>query len=52
VVRHVTWEPVVTNNDPQGFKHLAVEVAWTDTLGAHSVRVDGARYTLAPGPTP
>jgi prepilin-type N-terminal cleavage/methylation domain-containing protein len=52
VVRHVTWEPVLTNNEPQGFKHLTVVIGWTDTLGAHSVRLDGARYTLAPGISP
>jgi prepilin-type N-terminal cleavage/methylation domain-containing protein len=52
VVRQVTWEPLVTGNEPQGFKHLTVVIGWTDTLGPHSVRLDGARYTLAPGISP
>jgi type II secretory pathway pseudopilin PulG len=49
VVRNVTWEPVSTNNDPQGYKHLTVTVSWTDSLGTHTVRVDAARYTLQAG---
>ncbi|MEO8697342.1 MAG: prepilin-type N-terminal cleavage/methylation domain-containing protein [Acidimicrobiales bacterium] len=50
VERNVTWEPMATPKEPQAFKHLTVEISWSDSLGPHRVRVDGARYTLLPGP--
>jgi prepilin-type N-terminal cleavage/methylation domain-containing protein len=51
VTRHVTWEPLATPRTPQGFKHLTVVIGWSDSLGPHTIRLDGARYTLAPGPS-
>jgi prepilin-type N-terminal cleavage/methylation domain-containing protein len=50
VERNVTWEPIASPAEPQGFKHLTVEIRWSDSLGPHRVRVDSARYTLQPGP--
>ncbi|MEO8694262.1 MAG: prepilin-type N-terminal cleavage/methylation domain-containing protein [Acidimicrobiales bacterium] len=51
VERSVTWEPIAAVNEPQGFKHLTVEIRWSDSLGPHHVRVDSARYALLPGPS-
>ena len=51
VERNITWEPIPTGNEPKGFVHLTVEIGWADSLGPHRVRLDGARYTLLPGPT-
>jgi prepilin-type N-terminal cleavage/methylation domain-containing protein len=51
VERNITWEPIGTPSVPQGFKHLTIDIRWSDSLGPHRVRVDSARYTLTPGPS-
>lgn len=40
--RDITWATVESNT--QAYKRLIVQVSWTDTVGSHNVRLDGAMY--------
>ena len=40
--RDITWATVESNT--QAYKRLVVQVSWTDTVGSHNVRLDGAMY--------
>ena len=42
VRRDITW--AASGSTTQAFKRLIVQISWTDQVGSHSVRADGAMY--------